>query len=205
MPRNLRSDLFSFLRYLAGRGPRHLYWDPDGARADGTPATVLELEDTIPRPPFRLRSPRRLKITSKHERLDGRRFGAAGDVNEVGAEGHGRTVTCISAAGEPLAAIAYHLDTDKEAPLLVTAIAVIDVGTPAEQEFSRAMAAVLLCYLARAGVERGLPARLGFAPGRDGEAVATHLGFKATAAPSAYRDAGTRYQEWTPPYPIKTD
>lgn len=205
MSRNLRSDLFAFLRYLAGRGPRRLYWDPDGTRADGSPAAVLELEDTIPRPPFRLRSPLRLTITSKHERLDARRFGATSEINEVGAKGHGRTLTCLSSSGEPLAAVAYHLDEDADAPLLVTAIAVIDVGIANEQEFSRAMAAVLLCYLARAGAERGLPARLGFAPGRNGQALAARLGFKPARAPSPYRDAATRYQEWTPPYPIETN
>lgn len=202
MPRNLRSDVFAFLRYLAGRGPRQLYWDDHGRRADGTPATVLVLEDKIPRPPFRRAAPLRLAITSKHERLDPRRFGTAAAVNDVGAKGHGRTLTCLDAGGEPVAAIAYHLDPDRDAPLLVTVIAVVDIGTAAEQEFSRAMASVLLCYLARAARERGLPARLGFAPSQDGAALAARLAFRPTAPPPAYRDAGARYHEWTPPAPI---
>ena len=37
-----------FLAYLAGHSPRRMHWnDDDGSRSDGTPATVLELEDSF--------------------------------------------------------------------------------------------------------------------------------------------------------------
>jgi len=84
--------------------------------------------------------------------------------------------------------------------LLVTAIAVLeDDADPAEAELSRALAGVLLCYLAIAAEKRGLPPRLGFAPPSAEPALADRLGFRATAPPSAYRAAGDRYMQWSPP------
>ena len=73
-----------FLAYLAGHSPRRVDWNP-GSRCDGTPATVLELEDSIPRPPFRRIGATRILVTSKHERLRASRFGAsAAAINKVG-------------------------------------------------------------------------------------------------------------------------
>jgi hypothetical protein len=37
LPRNLLSELFLFLLYLAGRRPKRLVWDADGKQTDGTP------------------------------------------------------------------------------------------------------------------------------------------------------------------------
>jgi hypothetical protein len=175
-----------------------VYWDPDGSRGDGTPATVLELEDSIPRPPFRRIGAIRILVTSKHECLRASRFGSvATAINKTGARGHGRTLTCLL-AGEPVAAPSYHLDDS--AILLVTAIAVLEGDThPEEAELSRALAGVLLCYLAIAAEKRGLPPRLGFAPPSTEPALADRLGFRSTAPPSAYRAAGDRYMQWSPP------
>jgi hypothetical protein len=86
-------------------------------------------------------------------------------------------------ASEPIAALAYHREDN--APLLVTAIAVLipDRTDPATAALSRAMAGVLLCYLASPAQAGGLPPRLGFAP--TDRALATELGFQATNPPSA--------------------
>ncbi len=137
-------------------------------------------------------------MTSKHERLRASRFGpAAGAVNKTGAQGHGRTLTSLL-AGEPVAALSYHLEDD--AILLVTAIAVLEEDAhPEETELSRVLAGVLLCYLAFAAQKRGLPQRLGFAPASAETALAQRLGFRPTAPPRAYRAAGDRYMQWTPP------
>jgi hypothetical protein len=158
----------------------------------------LELEDSIPRPPFRRIGATRILVTSKHERLRANRFGAvAATINKTGAQGHGRTLTCLL-AGEPVAALSYHLEDG--AILLVTAIAVLEGDAhPEETELSRALAGVLLCYLAIAAEQRGLPSRLGFAPPAAETALADRLGFRSTAPPSAYRAAGDRYMQWRPP------
>ena len=198
MARNLRSEIVGLLGYLAGHSPCRMNWNPDGSRADGTPASVLELEDSIPRPPFRRIGATRILVTSKHERLRASRFGAGtAAINKVGAQGHGRTLTCVL-AGEPVAALSYHLEND--AVLLVTAIAVLDDDAHSkETEFSRVLAGVLLCYLAIAAKKRGLPSRLGFAPPSTETAVADRLGFRSASPPSAYRAAGARYMQWHPP------
>ena len=202
LPRNLLSELVLFLLYLASRRPRRLEWDPDGKRSDGKPATVLHLFDALPRPPFRLVGGTPLHVTSEHERLLPEHFGAAAaDVNKVGAWGHGRTLTCLDPRTGPVAALAYHLEDD--APLLVMALAVLETGDHGAEETSRSLAGVLLCYLARAGLERELPPRLGFAPSKNERALAQRLGFYSTAPPAAYADAGRRYMEWTAPRPLK--
>jgi hypothetical protein len=189
MPRNVRSDVVTFLAYLAGRSPRVLRWDPAGRRSDGTPATVLIVRDRIPRPPFR-RGAAQFEITSAAQRIRASRFGGA-------AKAHGRTLTCLDANDEPIAALAYHRTDD--APLLVTAIAVPspDDGDAAVVALSRAMAGVLLCYLVAAAQVAGLPPRLGFAPSDTG--LADELGFRPVRPPSAFAAVGTRYLEWEPP------
>jgi hypothetical protein len=198
MARNLRSEIMGLLAYLTGHSPRRVNWNPDGSRADGTPASVLELEDSIPRPPFRRIGATRILVTSKHERLRASRFGAAaGAINKPGAQGHGRTLTCLL-ADEPIAALSYHLEDG--AVLLVTAIAVLDKDAdPEEAELSRVLAGVLLCYLAIAAEKRGLPPRLGFAPPPAETALADRLGFRSAAPPRAYRASGARYMQWSPP------
>lgn len=204
MPRNLISELLQFIAWLVWRRPDELRWDPEGTRADGTPATVLHLSDRVPRPPFRRPGQRSLRITSQHERLQVSRFGpAAGAINDAGAKGHGRTLTCVDPRSGPVAALAYHLDGDSTAPLLVTAIAVLDTGNTGADETSRSLAGVLLVYLADAAVERNLPPRLGFAPPADERRLATRLGFRPAGAPTAYAAAGSRYLEWRPPKPLR--
>lgn len=121
----------------------------------------------------------------------------------MGAKGHGRTLTCLDPRSGPVAALAYHLDGDKTAPLLVTAIAVLETGDTGTDETSRSVAGILLVYLADAAVERGLPPRLGFAPPPGERALATRLGFQPAGTPSAYAGAGTRYLEWRPPKPLR--
>jgi hypothetical protein len=188
----------SFLRYLVGKGPRRLRWDPNGTRSDGSPATVLHLADEFPGPPFR-HGFRNHSVTSKHERLDPTQFGpVAGYINHNGAKGHGRTLVCLDRDRQPIAALSYHLDAAEV--LLVTAIAVLEEpSTPREREMSIALAGVLLCYLSRAAEERKLPARLGFAPKPEGRALAMRLGFTSARPPAAYADAGKSYMIWTPP------
>ena len=161
MPRNLGSDVVTFLAYLGGRAPHTLRWDTGGRRSDGRPATVLILRDRIPRPPFRAGAPQ-FVVTSAAHRLRASRFGSETSraINTVAAKGHGRTLTCLAVGGEPIAALAYH--REDHAPLLVTAIAVLpaDSADPAIAALSRAMAGVLLCYLAAAAHAGGLPLRL---------------------------------------------
>jgi len=141
----------------------------------------------------------RFEITSEAHRLRGSRFGtdAATVVNRVGAKGHGRTLTCLDPVSEPIAALAYHRIDN--APLLVTAIAVLDHGAadPATVSLSRAMAGVLLCYLAAAAVVGGMPPRLGFAP--SDRTLADELGFQPASPPQVFAAAGPRYLEWRPP------
>ncbi len=198
MPRNVRSDVVTLLAYLAGRSPRALRWDPAGRRSDGTPATVLIVRDRIPRPPFRTGAAQ-FEITSAAHRIRASRFGggAARIINTTGAKAHGRTLICLDANNEPIAALAYHRADD--APLLVTAIAVVssDDGDAAVVALSRAMAGVLLCYLVAAAQVAGLPPRLGFAPSDTG--LADELGFRPVRPPSAFAAAGARYLEWEPP------
>ena len=200
MARNIRSDLFRLARYLAGRGPRKLEWEP-GSRIDGTQATVLQLMDSLPRPPFKTGLTPRLKVTSAPVRLKPSHFGpAAGEVNQTSAKGHRRTLTCSHSEGDVLAAISFHLDADARAPLLVTAIAVIEGPAPAsERSLGLAAAAILLHYLQMAAVEYGRPHRIGYAPPPGNRAIATLLGFLPTHAPSAYAQAGSRYMEWSAP------
>lgn len=197
MPRNVRSDVVTFLAYLSGRSPRALRWDPAGRRSDGSPATVLILRDRIPRPPFRTGAAQ-FEITSAAHRIRASRFGseAARTINTTGAKAHGRILTCLD-ANEPIAALAYHRADD--APLLVTAIAVVssEGGDAAIVALSRAMAGVLLCYLVAAAQVAGLPPRLGFAP--SDRALADELGFRAVSPPNAFAAAGARYLEWEPP------
>ena len=194
MSRNLVSEIASFLRFAAGSSPRLLEWDHDGARSDGEEATVLLLEDTIPRPPIRPRAPRRLAVSSAAHRLSSSRFGEdAGAINRVGAKGHRRTMTCL-AGQEPVSALSFHLDEDSSAVLLVTDIAVLSMDHPsAEVQLSRAMAGVLLCYLSAAAMLLPRDARLGYAP--NDARLATGLGFRRCAPPAA---AGSRYMEWRP-------
>jgi hypothetical protein len=198
VPRNVRSDVVTFLAYLARRSPRTLRWDPAGRRSDGTPATVLIVRDRIPRPPFRAGAAQ-FEITSAAHRIRASRFGGevARVINTTGAKAHGRTLTCIDANAEPIAALAYHRADDS--PLLVTAIAVVssEAGGAAIVPLSRAMAGVLLCYLAAAAQVAGLPPRLGFAP--SDRALADELGFRAVRPPRAFAAAGARYLEWEPP------
>lgn len=197
MPRNVRSDVAAFIAYLAGRSPRTFHWDPSGRRSDGTPATVLVLRDRIPRPPFRMGAPR-FEITSEAHQLRASRFGndAARIVNQTGAKGHGRTLTCLGSEKEPIAALAYHRADG--APLLVTAIAVLDpeAADARSAALSRTMAGVLLCYLAAAALAGGLPSRVGFAP--NDRTLADELGFRPASPPNAFAAAGGRYLEWRP-------
>ena len=197
MSRNLISDIASFLRFAAGSSPRRLQWDPDGARSDGEPATVLVVDDTIPRPPFRSGAARRLAVSSAAHRLSPSRFGVdAGAINRVGAKGHGRTLTCL-AGHEPISALSFHLDQDPSAVLLVTDIAVLSANHPsAEVQLSQAMAGALLCYLSAAAMLLPRDARLGYAP--NDARLATALGFRRCAPPPAYAAAGSRYMEWRP-------
>ncbi len=199
MPRNLRSDAAAFLAYLAGRSPQKLVWDPSGHRSDGTPATVLVLRDRIPRPPFRAGAPT-FEITSTAHRLRASRFGgdAARLINTVGVKAHGRTLTCVDVTSkEPIAALSFHRQDD--APLLVTAIAVLapEASDATSAALSRAMAGILLCYLAAAAQACGLPPRLGFAP--SDAVLADELGFRSTNPPGAFAAAGGRYLKWHPP------
>ena len=141
-------------------------------------------------------------VTSKHERLLRQHFGdAAAHINRVGAKGHGRTLTCHDGKTGPIAALSYHLEDG--APLLVTAIAILEAGDHEARETSCALTAVLLGYLARAGLERNLPPRLGFAPKPGDHALAQRLGFRPASPPAAYAPAGARYMEWTAPWPLK--
>jgi hypothetical protein len=88
LSRNLLSELLLFLLYLAGRRPMRLVWNADGKQTDGSPATVLDHFDVLPRPPYRLVAGTPLAVTSKHERLLPEHFGsAAGEINIVGARG----------------------------------------------------------------------------------------------------------------------
>lgn len=203
MSRNVRSDVVTFLAYLAGRSPRTLRWDVAGRRSDGTPATVLVVRDRIPRPPFRTGAAQ-FEITSAAHRIRASRFGsdAARIINTTGAKGHGRSLTCLDANSEPIAALAYHRTDD--APLLVTAIAVLssEQNHAAVVALSRAMAGVLLCYLVAAAEAAGLPLRLGCAP--SDTALADELGFRVVSPPSAFAAAGARYLEWEPPRQLAT-
>ena len=200
MARKVRSELVVAWRYLAGRWPRTLEWDPQGRRSDGRRTTTLVLHDELPRPPFR-RPGSRLTVTSAAQRLLARDFGggAAHEINNVGAKGHGRTLTCLDEAGEPLAAIAYHLPHATDTPLLVTVIAIL--GSDALAERSVACAGILLCYLARAADHQheDRPARLGTAPPPAGVALAKRLGFAPAGAPSEYATQRARYMEWRAP------
>ena len=66
----------------------------------------------------------------------------------------GRTLTCLL-AGEPVAALSYHLKDG--AVLLVTTIAVLeDDAHPEEAQLSRVLAGVLLCYLAIVAEKRDI-------------------------------------------------
>jgi hypothetical protein len=197
MARNLRSDHMRLRRLWGRRSPPVIEWR-DGRRADGRPATVLRLLDTIPRPPF-VTGARAITITSEAHRLNRRFFGAAGaQVNAVGARGHGRTLTALW-RDEPLAAISYHLDADRGAPLLITAIAVLSPSpsiSPSHVGLSEAMAIVLLAYLSRAAVARGAPERLGLVAPLN--RLPLRMGFVATAPPPAYAQALGSYLEWRP-------
>lgn len=192
-----------FVRFLLGRSPARLEWVA-GRRNDGRPAAVLRLEDAIRGFPFRAQTQRRFVVTARHERLLVSRFGdPARRINDIGAKGHGRTLTCLDRHGQPLAALSYHLH-DEATVLLVTAIAVVEPSGPADQEeLSGALAGVLLCYLALAAGKRGLPQRLGFAPPREARALALLLGFRPTRAPAPYAAAGSRYMEWIPARPLQ--
>lgn len=121
----------------------------------------------------------------------------------MGAQGHGRTLTCLDRAGQPAAAISFHLERGDDV-LLVTALAVLTDGvTEAERAMSEVLAGVLLCYLARAAVARGLPARLGFDLKPEQLPLAQRLGAQAAAPPAAYQSIGDRYRTWTPPLRIQ--
>lgn len=199
MGRNLASEIASFLRFATGSSPQRLEWDPNGVRSNGEHATVLIVEDSIPRPPFRPRAPRRLAVSSASHRLSSSRFGAedAGAINRVGAKGHRRTLTCLAGV-EPISALSFHLDEDSAAVLLVTNIAVLSTNHPsATVQLSRAMAGVLLCYLSAAAMLLPRDSRLGYAP--SDPRLATALGFNRCAPSAAYAAAGSRYMEWRPP------
>lgn len=169
-------------------------------KSDGRRATTLVLRDELPRPPFRVPSTR-LTITSDPQRLLARDFGSdvAEEINTTGAKGHGRTLTCLSDRGEPLAAISYHLPRGTDTPLLVTVIAVLDDRTA--RNHSIACAGILLCYLAHAAEHQhnDRPARLGMAPPPTSKAFATKLGFAPAGAPSEYATQRVRYMEWRAP------
>lgn len=138
-------------------------------------------------------------MTSAAHRLRVSRFGgeATRAINRTAAKGHGRTVTCLDRGEEPIAALAYH--REDHAPLLVTAIAVLrpEAADAATVALSRAMAAILLCYLAAAAEVAGLPHRIGFAP--SDAALASELGFRPAAPPSPFAASAGRYLEWQPP------
>jgi hypothetical protein len=58
---------------------------------------------------------------------------------------------------------------------------------------------ILLCELTAAGMARGLPPRVAFAPGGADKDVADALGFRSAGPPPEYAAAGRRYMEWAPP------
>jgi hypothetical protein len=198
VPRNVRSDLALLVRFWRTHSGTTIRWSA-GTRADGTPATVLELHDTLPRPPFR-QPGHHLTITSRPQRLNGAFFEteATKKINDVAAKGHGRTLTCLDKHGDPLAAIAYHLHGDPTAPLLITGIAILKPNAVSARlrSHSEAAAGILLTYLARAAMTRGAPARLGLGSGQT--TLTALLGFAPSAPPSAYSSA-TQYLEWRPP------
>lgn len=199
MPRNHRSIRSEFLRFIRRADSIEITWDPNGSRADGTPATTLDLSAAFPKPPFREQHTA-LRVTSHHHRLNPRDFSRSGDINDVEAKGHGRTLTALNRRGEPVAALAYHLDRDTSAPLLVTVIAVLDTRSTSEAErrWSVDCVTVLLASLSQAAERFGRPSHLGVVAPPHGEGAFEQYGFSRAGVPAAFgRPPGT-YLTWTP-------
>ena len=187
-----------FLRYLVGRGPRKLEWQP-GTRRDGKKASVLVLEDNIPHLLHRESRRPSWLVTSRAVVLQQQDFGpVAGAINAVAAKGHCRTITVLDPDGQPLAALSFHLPKSNDM-LLVGAIATLIVGRDAERQLSLVMAGLLLCYLSWAARAKGLPASIGFAPGPAAVELAKRLDFRPQSPPAVYAQAGASFRTWTPP------
>jgi hypothetical protein len=191
VPRNVRSEIVLFWRnYVRPRGLAA------AVRVKTNGGTRITIEDTIPRAPFRRRG-RGWRITTSSHFLRRDHF-----PNETARRGvayndqkaRGRTLYCVSAAergsqarGQVVAALSWHVDERRDAPILITNL-VIRGDSADARSLSLAAAAWMLAYLLEVAVRTGRPEEIGVEidtqPNAD-DLRAT--GFRPASTPAAYR------------------
>jgi hypothetical protein len=200
VPRNVRSEIVLFWRnYVLPRGLAA------AVRVKRTGGTIITIEDTIPRAPFRTRG-RGWRITTTSHFL--RRDHFPNDTARRGVayndqKARGRTLYCVSAAereshtrGQVVAALSWHVDERTTAPILITNLVIRGDGADA-QALSLAAAAWMLAYLLEVAARTGRPGEIGVEidtqPNADDFSA---IGFRAASAPPAY---GSPYWAFLPP------
>jgi hypothetical protein len=193
MPRNVASHIVVFWRnYVHPRGLAAAV----KVKANGE--TIVKIEDSIPPTPFRRRG-RGWRITSVTQFLRSDHFPE--DTPRKGVlhndeKARGRTLYCVSQIdthspaeprrGQVAAALSFHVDDRKQAPLLITNLAIRGDSDEA-RALSRAAAAWMLAYLIEASVQlnRGdeIGVEIATQPNSDDF---SEIGFRATPTPKNY-------------------
>jgi hypothetical protein len=192
VPRNVFSEIVIFWRnYVRRRGVAA------AVRLRTNGGTSIRVEDTIPRAPFRKRG-RGWRITTASHFLRRDHFldeTARRGVAYNDQKARGRTLYCVSAAehgssserGQVVAALSWHVDERRNAPLLITNL-VIRGDSPDARSLSLAAAAWMLAYLLEVAAQTGRPDEIGVEidtqPNSDDFRA---IGFRAASAPVAYR------------------
>jgi hypothetical protein len=190
VPRNVPSEIVVFWRnYVRPRGLAA------AVRVRTNGGTSIKVEDSIPRAPFRRRG-RGWRITTTSHFLRRDHFPdetARRGVAHNDQKARGRTLYCVSAAehgsharGQVVAALSWHVDERKSAPILITNLA-IRGDSPDARGLSLAAAAWTLAYLLEVAAQTGRPDEVGVEidtqPNREDFRA---IGFRAASTPVAY-------------------
>lgn len=178
--------------------------------------TVVRIADELPYLPFLKRRGRPRFVVTMEGLLSTAHFGrseidgkptAKGQINRRKHKDRGRVVflLLVDAHGneEEIAALSFHVDEVRAAPVMLTAVA-LRTDSTASNDLSRAGAAWLLAYLVEASRQGRGKEEIGADEGRMSDPALIHsLGFRPGSAPRDLPLVG-RYLVFRPPFSTAT-
>ena len=202
MPRNVRSDLGRFLRYLKARGKISRAVRVKSPVEDGTRHTSVRIDDRVPGPPF-LGGKARWGVTTVAQFLRATHFANVlprSEVQVAARKKRGRAVFCVDVrTDEVLAALAFHVDPLRRAPITVTAIAYRTDPDPMAARDTVLCASLLLPYLIEVARQDKRPLEIAFEANSPADvAEAAQIGFRPGAPPPGYTPKSPYYLVWRP-------
>lgn len=165
--------------------------------------TRIAVEDRIPHLRARREGRLRYRVTTTRIKLSSAGFPdneLRGRIGAAAAKARNRALFCVDLdRGEALAALCFHIDADRQAPVLLRDLAVVEVDDAGLAGRGRLAAHLLLAYLAEVGAADGRGRRVAViaGPGPDVEELRRY-GFREAPRPSAFGRGGT-YMEMAPP------